>query len=214
MTCCCPHSRSAAKLFSWFAPRYRRRFIRRGFEHSQKQLLAGLEQAGYQGATLLEVGCGVGHLHQTLLERGASTAVGIDLAHDMLEEARRWAAERGLKDRTEYIEGDFVNLDQTVALAEITLLDKVVCCYPDSDDLVHKTLARTTRVYALTYPRKHWFTRSGARILAFFLWLTGSCFRVYVHDPVQIEGWIAKAGFKKRYEAKTPFWLTQVYVRG
>ena len=42
---------------------------------------------------------------------------------------------------------------------------------------------------------------------------TRSPFRIYVHDPRRIEGWIAATGFKKRYENQTAIWLTQVYVR-
>jgi len=85
-------------LFSFFARRYRKRFTRKGFEPSQKQLLAGLRQAGYGGKMVLEIGSGVGHLHQTLLEQGAQSAVGIDLASSMVEEAEAWAVERGLSE--------------------------------------------------------------------------------------------------------------------
>lgn len=213
MSCCCSHSRSAARLFSAVARRYRRRFARRGFEPSQTQLLAGLEAAGYEGASLLEVGCGVGHLHQSLLERGASSAIGIDLAPKMISEAKRWAAQRGLGDRTRYLVGDFLFLGDNVEKAEVTLLDKVVCCYPDAEGLVAASLKVTKRVYALTYPRSRWFVRWAGRLGSALMWLLRSDFRAYVHDPLEIEHWIGEAGFRKRYEACTALWLTQVYVR-
>lgn len=211
--CCCPHSRAAGRIFSRFARRARRRFERRGLEPSQRQLLAGLERAGFAGASLLEVGSGVGHLHQTLLERGAGSALGIDLAPRMTEEARAWAAERGLAARTRYLTGDFMALAEDVEPADVTILDKVICCYPDADALVHASLARTRRVYALTYPRRRWFVRLGAALGAVCLRLIGSDFRAYVHDPERVEGWIGAEGFAKRFEAVTPVWLTQVYVR-
>jgi len=213
MSCCCPHARSASRFFSLFARRYRIRFEHRGFEPSQRQLLEGIEQAGFQGATLLEVGSGVGHLHQTLLERGAASAVGIDLAPDMIAEAKSWAEDRGLGQRTRYIEGDFMALADTVPVADVTVLDKVVCCYPDADGLVHRSLHKTQRVYALSYPRDRWFIRLAMVIAALLLWLLRSDFRPYVHDPVQIEQWIMAEGFAKSYENRTPIWLTQVYVR-
>ena len=96
---------------------------------------------------------------------------------------------------------------------DVTVLDKVVCCYPDAAALVAKSLAKTRRVYALTYPRDHLLNRVGVRVLGLLLWLVRSTFRSYVHDPRRIEGWIAAAGFKKRYENQTVIWLTQVYVR-
>jgi len=60
--------------------RYERRYRRKGLDDNQLQLVRELESMGLDGLTLLEVGCGVGALHQTLLEKGASTATGIDLA--------------------------------------------------------------------------------------------------------------------------------------
>lgn len=213
MSCCCPHSQSAGRLFSLFARRYRKRFQRHGFERSQQQLIAGLAQVGYQDATLLEIGSGVGYLHQTLLERGAKTAVGIDLAPKMLMEARTWACERGLTARTQYLEGDFMEFAGRVSSADITLLDKVICCYPDANGLVHRSLDCTERVYALTYPRKRRMVQIGSWLTALFMWLIRSSFRVYVHDPKQVEAWITQAGFEKYFEQRTFIWLTQVYVR-
>jgi magnesium-protoporphyrin O-methyltransferase len=212
MSCCCPHSRSAGRFFSLFARCYRRRFERRGFEPSQRQLMAGIGQAGYLGASVLEIGSGVGHLHQSLLEQGAATAVGIDLAPDMIAQAQRWAAERGLAGRTTYLEGDFMELADRLEPSDLTLMDKVLCCYPDAPGLVHRSLDKTRRVYGLTYPRDRWFIRWSVRLMGWLFWLIGSDFRTYVHDPDQVECWIVNAGFEKRFERRTPIWLTQVYV--
>ena len=213
MIACCPHARSASRLFSFFAGRYRKRLDKRGFEPSQEQLLKGLESAGYRDVKVLEIGCGVGYLHQTLLERGAGSAVGVDLAPRMLAEARDRAAQHGLGERTEYIEGDFVALDDEIAPCDVTLLDKVVCCYPDADTLVHRSLEKTRRIYALTYPRNRWFVKAAMETGALFLWLIRSDFRPYVHDPNQIEAWISDYGFGKTFQETTAVWLTQVYVK-
>lgn len=213
MSCCCPHSKSGGRIFSFFARSYRRRFTTKGFEPSQVQLMAGLGQAGYQEATLLEIGSGVGYLHQTLLEQGAKTAIGIDLAPDMLKEAENWASEKNLSDRTEYIQGDFIELLDQVEPAEVTILDKVVCCYPHAELLVNSSTAKTSRVYALTYPRNRWFIKVVIEIMAVFLKLSGSDFRAYVHNPDDIERWIIEAGFKKTYQEQTFIWLTQIYTK-
>lgn len=214
MSCCCLHDRSAGRLFSWFAPLYCRRFKRRGLEPSQRQLLAGLERVGFRQASLLEIGCGVGHLHQTLLERGASRAVGIDLAPGMIEVARAWATERGLGGRTDYRVGDFTDQAEGLDAADVVLLDKVLCCYPDARALVGRSVAKARRVYAVTYPRGRWYVRLGLALGSLALWLARSDFRVYLHDPRDIEAWVRDAGFEKRFEARTWVWLTQIYTRG
>ncbi len=213
MNCCCPHANSANRFFSFFAGRYRKRFEKKGFEPSQEQLLTGLEQAGYQDAKILEIGSGVGHLHQTLLERGAASAVGVDLASKMIEEARRWAADRTLTDRTDYVDGDFMEIHATLPDADVTVLDKVVCCYPDADGLVHASLAKTGRVYALTYPLNRWYIRAMMGLVALAMKIVRSDFRPYVHDPERIEKWITETGFDKHYQKNNMVWLTQVYVK-
>jgi SAM-dependent methyltransferase len=213
MSCCCPHANSANRFFSFFAHRYRRRFEKKGFETSQNQLLEGLQRAGFADAQILEIGSGVGHLHQTLLERGANSAVGVDLAAKMIEEARRWSEQRDLAERTDYVEGDFMEIHGEFADADVTILDKVVCCYPDADGLVHASLDKTRRVYALTYPRNRWFVRGMMGLVAGLMKLARSSFRPYVHDPSRIDSWITGAGFEKAYENHTTIWLTQVYVR-
>ncbi len=162
---------------------------------------------------VLEIGSGVGHLHQTLLEGGAQSAVGIDLASSMIEEAEAWAVERGLSDRTRYYQADFMNMEEVLEAADVVILDKVVCCYPDADGLVHKSLSKTRQVYALTYPRDRWYVRAGIALGAFLMKLIRSDFRPYLHDPIKVEQWITESGFKKTYVAHTPIWLTQVFEK-
>ena len=210
---CCSHSQSAGKFFSFFAPRYCRRFKKKGFEPSQKHLIEGLDFAGFSGLSILEIGCGVGHLHQTLIEKGAASATGIDLSDGMLKEASAWAKARNLEIKTNYIQGDFMDLADQVKQHEVTILDKVLCCYPDAEGLIQKSILKTEKVYAVTYPRNRFFARLFTFITGLVLGLFGSDFRNYIHDPEQIEHWIKISGFKKKYENKTFIWLTQVYTR-
>jgi magnesium-protoporphyrin O-methyltransferase len=175
--------------------------------------MTGLQLAGYQEASLLEIGCGVGHLHQTLLEAGAGTSTGIELAPQMLELARRWADERGLTQRSHYVEGDFMTLTEQIDTADVTLLDKVICCYPDAHGLVHQSLAKTKRVYAFTIPRNTWYMRIGVKLGAALMWTIRSDFRPYLHDPSEVERWIETLGFRKLYENTTNVWLSRVYTR-
>ena len=148
-----------------------------------------------------------------LLEQGAKSAVGIDLAPDMLKEAQDWSEEKGLSDRVQYIQGDFIELLDQVEAADITILDKVVCCYPHAELLVNHSVKKTKHIYALTYPRSRWFTKVAIEIMAFFLKLSGSDFRAFVHTPNDIERWILEAGFKKSYQEQTFIWLSQIYTK-
>ena len=82
-------------------------------------LLARAVQAvGIDGASILEIGCGVGGLHQWLLQHGAARAAGVDLSAEMLAEARALAAARGLSERTEYHQGDFIEMAARIDKAD------------------------------------------------------------------------------------------------
>jgi magnesium-protoporphyrin O-methyltransferase len=213
MSSCCVHNRDAARFFGWFAKRYRKRFARKGFEPSQRQLLEGLKRSRVDDATLLEIGCGIGHLHQHLLQAGAESAVGVDLSAQMLEEARAEARAQGLAERTDYREGDFVELADTLTHADVVILDKVICCYPDANVLVQKSARMAGRLYAFTVPRDRWTVVAAMLATRVFLLLIGCRFHAYVHDPAEIDRWLAQEGFVRDFEDSTFVWLTRVYSR-
>ena len=216
MNCCSPQRRTdgIGPFFSWFAKTYTKRFRKKGLEPSQKQLYSFVEHAGYQGKSILEIGCGVGFFHQLLLESGAKTAVGVDISDKMIEEARSESERRGLSDRTEYSQGDFVDLSESVQSSEITILDKVICCYPDPVELIGKSTERTNSQYAVTYPRKRWLNLFLMEVLApVVLWVIRAGFRPYMHDPSQIEELIVQGGFEKKEQAETMLWRTQIFQR-
>ena len=150
---------------------YERRYRRKGLDDNQQLIVEQLESLGLEGVSILEIGCGVGVLHRTLLEQGAATAVGIDLAPAMLELAENRARERELDQYTEYKTGDFVEMSDTLETADVTVLDKVVCCYPAPKELLAAVIACTRGAIALTYPRKHLVSEISNRIWNFGFWL-------------------------------------------
>lgn len=212
MDCCSRHVASAQRCFGWMSKLSERRYRRKGLDENQRQIVETLESIGLDGVSLLEVGCGVGILHQTLLEKGAATALGVDLAPRMLEFAEKRADERQLGLRTEYRAGDFVELSDSVETADITVMDKVVCCYPAPKELIGAAIACTRGVIALTYPRKHFISELSNHLWNFGFWLFGSDFRGFVHDPQFVQQSIEALGFHRVFNRDSRMWHTQVYV--
>lgn len=213
MPCCHYDAGTTGRLFSRFSWLYCRRYRRRGPDPTQQQLIAGVGQVGWRDRTILEIGSGVGYLHQWLLQQGARLATGVDLSRTMLQRARALAVENGLQDRTRYLHGDFVALSDRVGSADITILDRVICCYPDATALLEHSLPRTHAACALTYPRIHLFNRIGVALGSALMWLLRIDFRNYLHSPQHIEQLMARHGFSKAFEDHTALWLTQVFVR-
>ena len=194
--------------------RYERRYRRKGLDDNQLQLVRELESMGLDGLTLLEVGCGVGVLHQTLLEKGALTAIGIDLAPRMLQLAESRAKEHKLEQRTQYRLGDFVEMSESLDKVDVTVLDKVVCCYPAPKELIRATLDCTSCAIALTYPRKHLLGEIYNKIWNFGFWLFRSDFRSFIHEPRLVQESIEAGGFKRAFAHDSLMWHTQVYIAG
>ena len=98
--CCDP--RGCDRFFSArFASRVARRYRKRGLGRTERQIVEFLESAGLEGASVLEVGGGVGELHVELLKRGAGSAVNLELSPAYDEEAGRLLVDTALQDRVE-----------------------------------------------------------------------------------------------------------------
>ena len=212
MSCCAKHVGSAQRCFGLLSKLYARRYRRKGLEKLQLELVGQLRTMGFEDKSLLEVGCGVGALHQTLLEQGAARAVGVDLADDMLVQARERAEQLGLAERVAYELGDFVDVHGKLEPADITLLDKVVCCYPAPKALLDAAVSRTGHAIALTYPRKRFLTKLSCWVWNLAFWLLRSHFRTFVHDPEAIEIWLRSLGLDRASAHESFMWHAEVYV--
>ena len=215
MTCCLPKEPKSGigKLFSKMSKRYTKRFKKHGLEKPQLKLLDGLNEVGYTDQSILEIGCGVGFFHQLLLKIGAKSATGFDLSCSMIEEAKKLAIENHLEEQTNYIVEDFAETYHKTESHDLTLLDKVICCYPESEDLVTKSVQKTNKTYAVIYPRRTLFNRIGLSFLNLIMLIIRSDYRAFLYKPENIEDWITRNGFKKASESNTLIWLSQVYTR-
>jgi len=123
-----------------------------------------LRARGVVGASVLDVGGGVGAIDIELLGAGAATATNVELSGGYEEEAARLLADRGLESRVERRVGDFVEGAARIEPADLVVLHRVVCCYPDEEALVGAASDRTGRLLALTFPRDRFVVRTAFRL--------------------------------------------------
>jgi len=162
---------------------------------------------------ILDIGCGVGSLHMILLAEGASRATGVDLSEGMLDQAKKFSAQRQLQGKTSYILGDFVQKADELQQADITLLDKVVCCYENVEALVKKSTSKTRGLYAFSHPRQSFLMRTIFKTQIAISNLFRMSFRPYWHDWTWVRGLVAAQGFQLVYENATIAWQVAVYRR-
>ena len=202
-----------AKFFSKNSKKYLRTYKRKGLAREQRMLVEGITSKPLIGKTLLEIGCGVGGLHLALLKCGAASAVGIDAAEGMIEKAKILARDESLEGSTQYLLGDFVALQPAVAAADVTILDKVVCCYENAGELVAKSLEKTRSVYALSFPKPHFLVKWSFVVPIIAAKMFRWSFHPYWHDWQKLLDSIEQRGFQKRYENSTLMWSICVFER-
>ena len=119
-----------------------------------------LEQEGIAGATVLEIGGGVGEIHLELLRRGAERAVNLELSPAYDAEAARLASEAGVQDRVERRLHDIAVDPEAIAPADVVVLHRVVCCYPDYERLLGAAAAHARRALVFSHPRRNLISRA------------------------------------------------------
>ncbi len=182
-------------------------------------LLDAITELGVSGRTVLDVGCGIGDLAIASVAAGASNATGFDLSPKAIERARSLARERRVGDRTTFDVGDGSKLE--LPRADVVAVNRVVCCYPDADGILERTLAATGSVYAISAPvsrgpislfnrvvNKTWNVVYRLRKTKF------GGFRTFVHDVDRIDEQIRAAGFRRvHHERRRVVWDLAVYER-
>lgn len=195
------------------AARTLKRFQKRGLDSAAAPMVQAVAERGLEGATVLEVGVGSATALTTMLERGAARGIGYDLSPEYEAAATQLLASKGLSDRAELRYGDFVADAATAGSADVVFLNKVVCCYPDRPRLVDAATGATTRLLAMSFPRRRWLTRAGLKVINVLLRLRGTTFRVHLHDPKAIAAQVASHGLVEEATGTTPMWEWHVWER-
>ncbi len=182
-------------------------------------LLAALEEAGIRDRSILDIGCGIGDLATEAVSRGATQAFGVELSAKAVEEARRLAADRGVADRISFQVGDGAKV--ALPKADIVVLNRVFCCYPDIDALLTNSLSAAGVAYAFTTPPSTGlagsFVKAQMRFANAWYRLRDRKFRgfrVFVHDVKAIDARVQAAGFHPvRTASHHVVWHMAVYAR-
>ena len=181
-SCCRPESYGA--FFSEKAARRAlRRYRRRGLDRLSERIVVVLRDRGVRGATLLEVGGGIGALEVELLEAGAEQAMNVELSPEYEEAAAELAREHRVEQRIDRRIGDFVG-EPGLPDADAVVMNRVVCCYPDYEALVEAAADRARRLLVFSFPRERPLVRTAFSLMNLWLRLTRNDFRGFVH-PVR-----------------------------
>ena len=179
-----------------FVRRKAARYRRRGLDPTAARMVEFLEQRGIAGASVLEVGGGVGEIHLELLHRGAARATNLELSPAYDTEAANLLRERGVEDRVTRRLHDIAVDPDAVEPADVVVLHRVVCCYPDAERLLAAAADHARRLVVFSYPADNAVARVllGAENLSFRL--RRMRFRVFAHRPADMLAVLADHGLR------------------
>jgi phospholipid N-methyltransferase len=207
MTCC---NNGLSDVFTDKSSRRdARKYRRKGLPARARKLLAAI--GSLENRTTLEIGVGAGGVTVEMLRRGASHSTGVDAVAGQLEAARKLAQEFQVADRAEFVLGDFTERD--VANADIVVLDRVVCCYPDWRALLTSAIVRANNTLAMTYPQDDWIMHTVSRGMSAFWKLRRSEFRFRVHPATEMHAFLRANGFAPKVTSRYFGWEIMVAER-
>ncbi len=190
-----------------------KRYRQDGPDAATQALIDAIRAEGIEGASLLDVGGGVGAIQLELLAAGLASAQSVDASEAYAAVAKREAERRGLANRASHKVGTLAELADAVAPADIVTLDKVVCCDADLPLLLGDVVARARRMIGLVYPRDRWWNGIASAAIAAWGRITGDPTRWYLHSEAEIDALLGRAGFERREVDRTFIWQVALYVR-
>jgi 16S rRNA G966 N2-methylase RsmD len=165
-----------------------------------------LEQRGIEGATVLEIGGGVGEIQIELLKRGAARTVNLELSPAYDGEAKRLLAEAGLEGRAERRLHDIAVDPEGVDAADVVVLHRVVCCYPDYERLLGAAADRARRLLVFSHPPRNVVSRAFLATQNLFFRLRGSEFRTFAHPPAAMLDVLTARGLQPEFAHRGLVW--------
>ena len=162
---------------------------------------------------MLDVGGGNGVLGLELLKAGAERAITVELSSSYDATATELAREAGVEDRVARRVVDFAAAAEEFPEADVVVMHRVVCCYPDGEALVSAAAGRARRLLAFSFPRRTWWMRIGASAVNIYLAARSMEYRSFIHRPGRLLLAAEGAGLTAVWEHDGALWRLAGFER-
>lgn len=183
-----------------------KRYRRKGLDGTSRRILDSIRDRGVEGKTLLEVGGGIGAIEIELLKAGMARAVNVELTPTYETAAGELLVEAGVSDRVERRVMDFAEAGADIEAADVVVMNRVICCYPDMPKLACAAADRARGMLVMSFPNRRWWTRLGLSLANFGFRVIRLQFRVFLHPPALILAAVEGRGFTTRFNQPGLIW--------
>ena len=206
MSCGCDQGAYGRFFNERFARRVARRYRKRGLDPPSQQIADFVRSRGIEGATVLEIGGGVGEIQVELLKAGAARTTNLELSPEYDGAARGLADEAGVAERMERRLVDIAVEPGAVEAADVVVLHRVVCCYPDYERLLEAAADHARRLLVFSYPSPSVVVRVFVTLANAFQALLRRDFRSFTHPPEAMLAVLDRRGLRRTYEHGGRIW--------
>jgi 2-polyprenyl-3-methyl-5-hydroxy-6-metoxy-1,4-benzoquinol methylase len=213
MASCCDPSGYQRVFGDRFARSLARRYRRRGLGRTEQRIVDFCVDQGLEDATVLEIGGGVGELQLELLRRGAAQATNLELVDAYDEQAHALARSAGVADRVHRRRLDVAVSPHEVEPADVVVLHRVVCCYPDYERLLTAAADHARRVLVFSHPPRNPLSRTLLGLENGWFRLNGHTFRTFAHPPQGMLDVAQARGLDLAYRHTGSLWQVAGLVR-
>jgi magnesium-protoporphyrin O-methyltransferase len=209
VACSCRTGESLDIFSDKGARRELRRYLRNGLGGDDAKLIAAwAEEGGLDGASVVEVGGGIGQIQTELLRRGAAAGRVVEVVVGYEDAASELARAAGVAERTSFVLADLLEEAEDVEPADIVVLRRVVCCSPRGPELLGIAAGKARRTLLASYPRDRAVTRVFSRLENVLFALIRKRFRSFVHAPEELERQVARHGLRRMRTSRGWIWET------
>jgi hypothetical protein len=165
-----------------------------------------LRDLGLEGTSVLEIGGGVGEIEIELLQAGAARAQNLELSPAYEHEAHKLAGQAGVQGRLDWRIHDLAQDPGAVAPADLVVLHRMVCCYPDYERLLGAAADHARRALVFSYPPRNALSRAFYGVFNLVMRLTGSGFRGFAHPPGAMLAVLGEHGLRRTFQRRSRIW--------
>jgi 2-polyprenyl-3-methyl-5-hydroxy-6-metoxy-1,4-benzoquinol methylase len=182
------------------------RYRKRGLDPTAQTMVQFLRGLSIEGAGVLEIGGGIGEIQIELLKAGAARAQNLELSPAYEEQARTLAGQAGVQGRIDWRIHDLADHPGAVAPADLVVLHRVVCCYPDYARLLAAAADHARRALVFSYPPRNPLSHAFYGVFNLVMRLTQSSFRGFAHPPAAMLAVLEDHGLRPTYQRRSRIW--------
>lgn len=211
---CCSHCESIEHQFDIKKAREKLKdYHTNGPQDTTRILVSALVNRGVEDKSLLDIGGGIGAIQHELFKAGISYATNFEASLAYLDICQQEASRQGNGHKTHHLHGNFAEMNN-MPISDIVTLERVICCYPDMENLMSMACQKSRYLLGLVYPHEAWWVKLGMDFLYNLKFrLTRNPFRIYLHPTEQVDALVRSYDFKEVFYRKSGAWQTFVYAK-